>query len=754
MVIMKPLALLTNLPTLWQVDVPVPQEMQYKPPFVLRGQMEWQGEYRWLTFLFEAYPALFGQAVGQASREALDMRAQATVQGTVVPMLHAQWDQGNPMAQAGLQEQWQLSDVQAVHNGIPSEDELYLDDDCYNWPAVGEVMHCGGAWSGMLPQEHYERAKEHCKHGGTNAWQIEPEPSLQANIPYMSVTPKEQILGQRAMFLEVLREWQKETLPIAKAWAAQVPPECSKLYETLNIPLLKKVFEAAQVEDMTIIHDLFYCFPVIGEMPHDVPFVRPGAWGMKLEESEVMENQEELKQRVFAKLREYEYSHDVKNETVRDAEAGFMTMPQPVETLNTSGKVCTRRLPVREVTFKRDISKAYRRCPNVWHHAHLTWTTYVFAGIQWVSRHIGSCFGNIPSVWNFHLLGQGAALSPRRLPKLLICRYVDDYFGVDLEDVPPGLRAGDVVDEFTTAVGYPTDLAKSNDERKEMQVLGVQVEILDEEQQIAFSIQEDKAVRWSADVHKVLTERLCPAGIAAKLAGRFSSVVTTSMNQCGRAYVRAYYAQAAAPMPREEASPWMLISSWFWMQCSSEQPRSVVSVQWWHRPRTLVWTDAAGDGGLSVVIWRQDIGLRFTRTKLLAAIVQQLMAREDNQIGVMETIIGLLLLATYGEVVRNSLCTMFVDNVGSMFAWIRGGSKAPEQNIFVGQGWLHFSMLNCYPEILRVESGANLADVPSRGDDTLLKLLGAQGDAPQWPSWITDFWSHLWLAPGPGAALF
>ena len=91
------------------------------------------------------------------------------------------------------------------------------------------------------------------------------------------------------------------------------------------------------------------------------------------------------------------------------------------------------------------------------------------------------------------------------------------------------------------------------------------------------------------------------------------------------------------------------------------------------------------------------------------------MSRGDKQIGGLETMAILLLLQTYGSLLANNMMTSYIDSNGSMSAWIKGGSTSPEQNIFVGMGWLMMAELNVSSHFLRVASFSNLADGPSRG---------------------------------------
>ena len=83
---------------------------------------------------------------------------------------------------------------------------------------------------------------------------------------------------------------------------------------------------------------------------------------------------------------------------------------------------------------------------------------------------------------------------------------------------------------------------------------------------------------------------------------------------------------------------------------------------------------------------------------------------------------------------------MYIDNNGVLGSLIKGSSRSPETNLMVGRVWLHAASWSWAPFWVRVESGANLADGPTRRDLSAVRGLGATRVAPCLPEWMMSLW--------------
>jgi len=121
----------------------------------------------------------------------------------------------------------------------------------------------------------------------------------------------------------------------------------------------------------------------------------------------------------------------------------------------------------------------------------------------------------------------------------------------------------------------------------------------------------------------------------------------------------------------------------------------------------------------------------------------QFIERKDHQIGVQEALGVALLFGTFGDMLTGKLVLCFVDNDGVRHSLTKGTAKAPEVRHVAGELWLECARRQVALFLARVESKANIADDPSRGDVTLLTSLGAVRREAVWPGWAKNLWTGL-----------
>ena len=79
--------------------------------------------------------------------------------------------------------------------------------------------------------------------------------------------------------------------------------------------------------------------------------------------------------------------------------------------------------------FKADIDSAFRRVPIDVEHTWAYGVAFLHDGIVWTSVHTSSPFGAVASVHAWERIGALVAHIARKCLKLVLARYVDDYFG-------------------------------------------------------------------------------------------------------------------------------------------------------------------------------------------------------------------------------------------------------------------------------------------------------------------------------------
>ena len=99
-----------------------------------------------------------------------------------------------------------------------------------------------------------------------------------------------------------------------------------------------------------------------------------------------------------------------------------------------------------------------------------------------------------------------------------------------------------------------------------------------------------------------------------------------------------------------------------------------------------------------------------------------------------------LLLETFREELQGALVLAFIDNDGVRCAIQHGSGGAPEVNAMVGNLWLECARDRIGLYAARVETHANIADGPSRGDFSLMARLGARARVAKLPPWAHHVW--------------
>ena len=97
-------------------------------------------------------------------------------------------------------------------------------------------------------------------------------------------------------------------------------------------------------------------------------------------------------------------------------------------------------------------------------------------------------------------------------------------------------------------------------------------------------------------------------------------------------------------------------------------------------------------------------------------------------------------VSTFVHLMRGALVISYVDNDGARAAIQHGGNRSYEVSHLVHYLWIEVSRQSVGWYTARVESHANIADAPSRGDLSAMRALGAIMYAPRWPEWALELW--------------
>ena len=139
------------------------------------------------------------------------------------------------------------------------------------------------------------------------------------------------------------------------------------------------------------------------------------------------------------------------------------------------------------------------------------------SGVTWISVHTAMPFGATASVYAWHRVGALICSIARKLLKMPIFRYVDDYFSAERPDT-----AEHSMQIFARLVRMLLGPSSISDRKLEwglrLQVLGMCVIPCTEG--IKLTLDPEKASKWITIIDEALERMILDAGAADKLSGR------------------------------------------------------------------------------------------------------------------------------------------------------------------------------------------------------------------------------------------
>ena len=138
------------------------------------------------------------------------------------------------------------------------------------------------------------------------------------------------------------------------------------------------------------------------------------------------------------------------------------------------------------------------------------------------------------------------------------------------------------------------------------------------------------------------------------------------------------------------------------------------------RPTTLAYTDGQGEGWIAAVIFpRPPFKPAYTAMQLPEDLCRLFAPR--NPIEQIETAAVLLLMEVFFEELKDTDVRLFVDNIAAQGSLIRGFSRSFSQALLCGAVWTRIARARVGLWVDRVESKANVADIPTRPEPEYLR---------------------------------
>lgn len=218
--------------------------------------------------------------------------------------------------------------------------------------------------------------------------------------------------------------------------------------------------------------------------------------------------------------------------------------------------------------------------------------------------------------------------------------------------------------------------------------------------------------------------------VAGELAGKFAFACTALYGRVGRAALKPVYERQHSSAFAKKLSPQLRAALLCIHDIVHNAPSRVVLPSYFgSRPTTLAYTDGQGEGWIAAVIFpRPPFQPAYTAMQLPEDLCRSFAPR--NPIEQIETAAVLLLLEVFNDELIDTDVRLFVDNIAAQGSLIRGFSRSLSQALLCGAVWGRVASARVGLWVDRVESDANIADVPTRPDKVarfaLLRSLGVR----------------------------
>ena len=395
-----------------------------------------------------------------------------------------------------------------------------------------------------------------------------------------------------------------------------------------------------------------------------------------------------------------------------------------------------------------DVDAAYRRLVAA--HAEATvvaiYDTRVNDVTFWTMH--GHNFGLVTAVLSFNTFSQLAACFGRRYFGLPVAAYFDDY---DIcEPLSTGRSPKRALNFIHELMGVPLSIGdKDVSTRPSNAFLGVITDLSRiVEGIIVMRSKPSRVAKLVLAMQQACDEGFLSYGECGRMAGKLEYTVTSaSSGRVGRAALAALraYQRFQHRQGADDSEGWMPDYLWIALQFFIELlpllPPRVFDLN--RRPRSpvIVYTDAmwaSRAGYVGIVIFDPDHSetgwpkVRYASAPVPESIIRQLDEREQ-QIGVLEALAAAAAYSSAPDQLRGRDVVHFIDNTGAMFGLSKGASRDYDTSRMAHVFQVLAAALSCRVWFEYVPSGANISDLPSRQDLTLLRSMGAVEFQLEWP---------------------
>ena len=404
-----------------------------------------------------------------------------------------------------------------------------------------------------------------------------------------------------------------------------------------------------------------------------------------------------------------------------------------------------------------DVDAAYRRLAALHREATVVaiWDTREDRVTFWTMH--GHNFGLVTAVLSFNTFSQLAACFGRRFFGLPVAAYFDDY---DIcEPLATGRSPKRSLRFLHELMGIPlSDGDKDVESKPANPFLGVITDLSRIcEGLVVMRPKPSRVARLVLGMRKALHDDEFSGGACSRTAGKLEFTVTSAGHgRVGRAALsalRAYQRAREKPADGEEGIPhYVRVALEFFIQILPLLPPRVFNLRKAKARPLVVYTDAmyaAGKGQVGIVIFDPEWRERGTpRVSYASRVVEDEVMRRfcvrEQYIGVLEALAAAAAYSSRPDQVRDREIIHFIDNQGAMFGLSKGTARDYDTSRIVHAFHTMAAALRCSVWYEFVPSGANISDLPSRGELELLESMGGVPFDVVWPRFVGP-WSEVFI---------
>ena len=360
----------------------------------------------------------------------------------------------------------------------------------------------------------------------------------------------------------------------------------------------------------------------------------------------------------------------------------------------------------------------------------------------------GHEFGQLAAVNNFNWVAAVACRSARLLFACCAGNYFDDYAVVE----PLFARSSGQCSllHLHRSCGFLLDRDKHERMAACFRFLGVMHDLSrSHEGKVTLRIVQERADRVSAVCSSVLSSRRLHAGQSARLRGKLFFACTTAFGKLGRAALqplvsRQFGKSRSSALTDDEAAALS-----FFVALLHDMPPRVVDLCPSADDPAVLWSDASYEGGVGEIgfvlfeprlvgvpcsslpepLTRADDPSPFSgfvfSSSVLPSPLHALLVPKAQQVGQCEIIGGLTPYLTLPSILRGRDVMHWIDNTSAASVLLHGYSGKPDSARLANIFHMFNAGLRARIYFEYVESKANVADLPSRGDFDYLRSLRA-----------------------------